>query len=62
MKRSLRLSREVLSELTTDDLRAVNGAAAQTNGDLCVALSLDLTCGRPTCGRNCTGRSDPLTK
>jgi len=61
VKRTLRLSKEVLSELGTDDLRAVRGGA-QTNGELCVRLSLDPTCGVPTCGRNCTGTSDPLTK
>jgi len=63
VKRTLRLSREVLSELTNDDLRAVNGGA-QTQGDVCIVLSLDriTACGSPTCGRTCTGTSDPVTK
>jgi hypothetical protein len=63
MKRTLRLAKETLGEITTDDLRNVVGAA-ETQGNVCVVLSLDnLThCGSPTCGRTCTGTSDPLTK
>ena len=63
MKRTLRLAKEVLGEITTEELRDVVGAA-QTQGDVCLVLSLnDLTrCGRPTCGQTCTGTSDPQTK
>lgn len=63
MKRTLRLSKEVLGEIATDDLRNVVGAA-QTQAAVCQVLSLnDLThCGRPTCGQTCTGTSDPQTK
>jgi hypothetical protein len=62
VKRTLHLTKEVLTELATDDLRGVVGGYALTRDAKCVQLSLDPTCGRPTCGRNCTGTSDPLTK
>lgn len=64
MKRTLRLAKETLGEIATDELRDVVGAA-QTQGEVCLVLSLnDVTrCGSPTCGYGCTGTSSgPLTK
>lgn len=61
MKRTLRLKKDVLTELTTDELGAVVGGA-DTVKTYCELLSIDATCGRPTCGRNCTAVSDPVTK
>lgn len=61
MKRTLHLKKDILTELTTDELASVDGGA-QTGAGLCYQLSLDATCGRPSCGRNCTAISDPVTK
>jgi hypothetical protein len=63
MKRALTLKKEVLTELTNDELvTVVGGADASAKLNICTVLSLDLGCGFPTCGPRCTGTSDPLTK
>lgn len=61
MKRRLFLSKDVLAELSTDELHEVAGAAA-TIKDLCGPLSFAPGCVRPTCGPGCTAVSDPVTK
>lgn len=61
MKRNLALHKEVLAELTADELNAVVGGQYSL-GQICTdQISLKAECGRPTCGPGCTGRSDPLT-
>ena len=55
MRRTLALQREVLAELTTDELAAVAGAAASVL-DGC-AVSVKNLCNVPTCGNTCTNTS-----
>lgn len=57
MRRSLRLNKDTLTELTTMELDGVMGAA-QTNGGICDKVNtLGLECTIPTCGVMCTGTS-----
>ena len=60
MRRTLSLRKDVLTELTADELTAVAGGA--TVKDLCGPLSFAEGCQYPTCGPGCTGKSDPLLK
>ena len=63
MKRTLRLTKEVLAELTTDELRSIIGG--ETTGALSIKLAICQQisaavggdCLRPTCGPGCTARS-----
>ena len=62
MKRTLHLKKEVLAELTTNELRDViagNNAAISQNVAICGLISLaNVTdCLRLTCGEGCTNRS-----
>jgi hypothetical protein len=61
MARKLTLKKEILAELTADELRAVVAGDVQVisqNARVCQAISLDPlgTCS-PTCGDGCTNRS-----
>lgn len=57
MKRSLSLKKDVLAELSADDLAAVDGGAASILGG-CVDLSFRADCGGiPTCNYMCTNTS-----
>lgn len=56
MNRSLSLKKEVLTELTHDELGEVHGAAMSVLAG-CVDLSLKAACGIPTCGYTCTNTS-----
>jgi hypothetical protein len=60
--RALTLKKEVLAELTPDELRSVVAGDLQAISDpnpVCVAISLspNTGCTSPTCGPGCTGRS-----
>ena len=61
MQRTLSLRKDVLTELTPDELTAVAGGTP-TVQNLCRPLSLDDVCTRPTCGPGCTGVSDPVKR
>jgi hypothetical protein len=61
-KRSLILKKEILAELTTDELRGVRAGQVQdlsNNVRICQAISVlpNDVCLNATCGPGCTGRS-----
>ncbi|HEV2891573.1 MAG TPA: hypothetical protein VGX28_14465 [Frankiaceae bacterium] len=58
-RKRLRLTKEILLELTPSQLAQVDGGYAATNGGLCAVLSIDFAAGcmGPTCGPGCTARS-----
>lgn len=57
-RKRLLLKKEILAQLTPDQLAQIEGGAA-TAGGLCAQLSIDFaaTCLGPTCGPGCTARS-----
>ena len=62
MPRKLILKKEILAELSTDELREVVAGNLQvltTNAQICQQISLNPvgTCPAPSCGEGCTGRS-----
>ena len=58
-RKHLLLKKEVLAQLTPEQLAKVEAGHAQTNTGLCAQLSIDFaaTCLGPTCGPGCTARS-----
>ena len=62
-RKPLLLKKEVLAQLTSEQLAQIEGGA-QTNGGLCAQLSIDFagTCLGPTCGPGCTARSQITTE
>ena len=66
MERKLVLKKEILAELTPDELRSINaGEPTQVltnNLPICAAISLNPLggCLNLTCGPGCTGRSTVL--
>lgn len=56
MTRRLGLKKEVLNELTTEELGSVAGGAVSLFG-WCIDVSVRTECGIPTCGYTCTNTS-----